>query len=171
MKFLPFERISYITKLHPEQISLRMRSITTEKKLLVSPAVIGSGKPYAGTVDDHSFCIMRIITYRNSFLPVITGTVEKDLQTAKTVIKITMRLPWFVFCFLCVWFGGVFLASVTSLFYLAAHLIAGTHFDTSLIIPFVMLFVAYIPIIAAFKYECRKAKQCLEELLETEKPA
>jgi hypothetical protein len=65
-----------------------------------------SGKRFTGVYSISGFKIMRVIWYRNSFLPVIEGTFNPS--TSGTLIKVTMRLHRFAAAFMLIWFAGVF---------------------------------------------------------------
>jgi hypothetical protein len=64
--------------------------------------------PYEGTVSETGFKISRIIHYRNSFLPVIRGRFEPQVD-GTTAIHIHMGVHTFVIAFLgfwcSIWFG------------------------------------------------------------------
>jgi hypothetical protein len=55
------------------------------------------GKPFCGEVNDDSFKIQRVIWYRNSFLPVITGTITakgEGYPKKRTMTAGTRTLIW-----------------------------------------------------------------------------
>jgi hypothetical protein len=60
-------------------------------------------RPFEGQVSDRAFKVMRIIHYRNSFLPVIHGAVESSPSGA--TVQLRMRLHAFTFVFMIVWFS------------------------------------------------------------------
>ena len=110
MKYLPAENIVYKTKLKEHEVINRLSNYIEEEKLIRFGLFGGSiSKAYEGEISKESFDIKRIIGYRNSFLPRINGIIEKDFDG--TAIKVKMRLHILVVVFLCIWCGGVGLAS------------------------------------------------------------
>ncbi len=71
-----------------------------------------------------------------------------------------MRLHSFVLVFLSIWFGGVCLASIAAIFS-TIHL---GSFEPWTLVPFSMLFFAYVLTMVAFKVESTKSKKYLAEL-------
>ena len=68
------------------------------------PPPVGS-RPFAGSFGAMSFKIMRIIAYRNSFLPVIRGTLSQG--DVGTDVRLVMTLHPLVALFMLVWCGGL----------------------------------------------------------------
>lgn len=66
-----------------------------------------NGEYFRGSVGEDSFKIQRCIGYRNSFLPVIIGTIQNENE--KNVINIEMRLNSFVKGFVIFWLSFVIL--------------------------------------------------------------
>lgn len=163
MKFLPTESVTFKTKLKEDEIISRLSQILEPEKFIRS-GLLGSSntKPYEGKITGNNFSIKRIINYRNSFLPRILGTVEKDIQGNS--IKVKMRLQIFVIIFIIVWCSGAFMG----LFFITKNVIANKGFDPWFFMPIGMLLLVYVLIIAAFKYESRKAKNDLKTLFEAE---
>jgi hypothetical protein len=58
----------------------------------------GDGKPFRGNVERDGFQVTRVIGYRNSFLPVVSGTVEPRGSGSR--VRVEMRLHGFVMAFL-----------------------------------------------------------------------
>ena len=164
MKYLPFENITYHTKLESEEILKRINEIIEPQKTFRMTGIFGSSnhRPYEGNVNGNSFSMTRIIGYRNSFLPRINGKIEKDFR--KTEVNVKMRLHPFVLVFMFVWCGGVgfgFLA------FLAASIGKGA-FDPAILVPLGMLLFGYGLTTGGFKYESIKSKKYLAELFEAE---
>ena len=112
-------------------------------------------KYFAGKVSENSFKIFRHIHHKNSFLPLIIGTVEENEYGS--TIKIKMRMATFVTFFLSVWFGGVIAACLIFPF-------AGFPMPSALI-PYLMLVFGILLVVIPNKSETEKAKEKLEELL------
>lgn len=126
--------------------------------------IFGSGNhnPYEGSINGSSFKINRIIGYRNSFLPIINGVIEKDFNGTK--IKVKMRLHTFVIVFMFIWFGGVGIGCLAFL----PMIFNSQDFESMVLIPFGMLIFGYALVTGGFKYESIKSKKYLAQLFEAE---
>lgn len=164
MKYLPFENITYKTKLSSEEVINRIRNNIEPKRTFKITGIFGNGshKAYEGTVNGMSFNIVRIIGYRNSFLPRIKGEIERD--SFGTKINVKMRLHPFVLVFMIIWCSGVGLGFFS---FLNASLKKGT-FEPEILIALGMLLLAYGLTTVAFKYESIKSKQYLAQLFDAE---
>lgn len=98
MKYLPFERITYRTNLSEQEVLTKLSSFVEPRKFGLGRNQI---KEYEGYIDNYSFEISRVIKYRNSFLPEISGRLQKN--NLGTQIEVTMKLNLFVLFFLLVW--------------------------------------------------------------------
>jgi hypothetical protein len=61
-------------------------------------------RPFRGTVQEGRFKFMRIIWYKNSFLPVIFVQIHPG-TFGGTIVRIRMRLNFVATAFMLVWFG------------------------------------------------------------------
>jgi len=156
MKFLPFENITYHTQLPGYEVIKRL-SDNLEPRKIFSFGFNRDRKKYEGNIERNKFNINRVIYYKNSFRPTITGKLSED-ETG-TTIKVKMRLHIFVGIFMTVWLGGVFLG-------LLAGLTAGD--PVFMLVPFIMLLFGYGLTTGAFKYESIRAKKHLAEIFEAE---
>lgn len=161
MKFFPYEKYKLISTLKPEEVLKKLEAVVVTAGPASLLASSGTGKYYRGKITDSRFEIYRIIGYSNSFRPVIKGEVSSYLGSE---INIVMRMNMAVIIFCCVWLGGVLLASAITLM---AQLNSGK-FTAVILIPFIMLPIAYILFTAGFKYESIKSKKFLEALFEAE---
>ena len=119
-----------------------------------------SGKFFEGKVFEDSFSLLRIIHYRNDILPVIKGNIEEIEGGCRVNIK--MRMPIFAIIFFSIWLPGGILGSILIL--LAASVPEQTDF-----ISFFITLIGF-PLFALifflmYKYEAKKSKEKLEELL------
>lgn len=162
MKYLPFENITYKTRLDSEEILKRLTDITEPKRPLKKSVFFGSSnhKAYEGSIDVESFNIIRIIGYRNSFLPRIKGNIEKGYSGTK--INVKMKLSPFVIAFMFIWFGGVGISCFAVLTLFSSR----SNFDPTKLIPFAMLVFGYAIVTGGFKYESIKTKKYFAELFE-----
>ena len=110
---------------------------------------------FEGKVSENSFKIFRCIHYRNSFLPLIIGTIEA--HEYGSTINIRMRMAISVIIFLVVWFTGVITACLIFPF-------AGFPMPAALV-PYIMLVFGILLVIIPNRIEAKKAREKLEELL------
>lgn len=163
MKFLPIENLTFRTKLSKSEIIGRLAgNIEPERIFRFSMFSGKSSKSYEGQIKGDSFDIKRIITYRNSFLPRITGVMETD--SYGMTIKVKMRMHILVIFFICFWCGGVILAGV----FILTNSFDGSAFNPAALGPFGMLLFAYGLTIGGFKYESGKSKKDLQKIFEAE---
>ena len=163
MKFLPIEDITYKTKLKEDEIIKRLSDIIEpEKAFRFGIFSNGSSKPYEGQINGQAFEIKRIINYRNSFLPKISGIIEKDFDG--TTIKVKMRLHVFVIGFLFFWCGIVGLGCVAVL----TQAIGSSKINPVALTPFGMLVFVYLLTMGAFKFESNKSKKDLQAIFEAD---
>lgn len=110
---------------------------------------------FEGKVCENSFKICRCIQYRNSFLPLIIGTIEANEYGSTINIRMRMAIP--VIVFLVIWFIGVLVGCLIVPF-------AGFPMPTALV-PYIMLVFGILLAIIPNKIEAKKAREKLEELL------
>lgn len=163
MKYLPAEDITFQSKLKESELLQRLEdSIERVKAFRFGLFNRKDTKPYQGKIVGHSFNISRIISYRNSFLPQISGTIENTFSGS--LIRVKMRLHVAVIIFLCIW--GAIMGGVCILFLSQAF--GSTDFDPMMLIPLGMLVVFYVVIMLAFKYESKQSIADLQSLFEAE---
>ena len=161
MKLLPFENIIYKTNLSESEVIKRLNdSIEPEKTLRVNLFGNKSTKDYEGCISKQQFKINRIISYRNSFLPRIKGTIQTDAQG--TSIHVKMRLHLTVIIFLTIWCGGVGAGFITFL----SYSIVSNEFNPGIPGTIGMLIFAYTLTMGGFKFESKKSKNYLSSLFE-----
>jgi len=117
-------------------------------------------KAYEGQVDRDGFKIQRVIQYRNSFLPQITGTFKRGRTGNEVHVKLKLNL--FVLIFICLWMGGVTVACLSTLF--ISNIAGGLGYFS--LIPFGMLLFGYLLTTLAFSYEAKKSEKDLLEIFD-----
>jgi len=158
MKLLPYHRYEIQTSLTREEVVALLQSETEPRKWL---RFSRKHRLFEGEVSYEGFKIMRIIHYRNSFIPIIRGSLEQGVLGVK--VKVRMHLHPFVMAFMCIWFGGVGFAILST----GAGLISGyTAPSPMLLIPFAMLIFGWLLTSGGFWFEARKAKPLLKDLLQ-----
>jgi hypothetical protein len=160
-KILPFESYTITTKLTPAQIN---------EKLIGCVRINGARPPnnttkeFRGTVHPFHFKIERILTYRNSFQPVIQGQVYQGLN--ESTIHVTMRPFIGVIVFMCFWLGTVGIVCsfilITALMRWKELLQHG--FSPMMLIPFVLFIFGSLLCVVPFKMEAKNSKAFLENL-------
>lgn len=166
-KYLPFEKYVLTTRLPIMEVIKRLNdNIEIRKGQRFSQLSNNSHKPYEGQITSSSFKMSRIINYRNSFLPEITGEITSFL--GETQVSIKMQPVTFVLIFMSFWLGtvglvclGILLAGLSQLPQLFRE-----GFSPFGLIPFVMFAFGFLLSSLAFKTETKKLKAFLEQLLE-----
>ncbi len=163
MKYFPTENLIFRTKLNESEVLSRLSNcIEPEKTFRFSLFGGGSSKAYEGQVYGQNFDIKRIIGYRNSFQPNISGIISHDFNGV--FVKVKMRLSIFVIVFLCIWCGFVGIAFIV--FLLSSF---GSHkFNPAMLIPLGMLTFVYLLTMVCFKFESHKSKKDLQKILEAD---
>lgn len=164
MNLLPYENITYKTALTPEQIVEKIQNVIEPKKTFRMTGIFSSKdhRPYEGEVDHNSFDIRRIIGYRNSFLPIIKGQIEQDINGTTIIVK--MRVHYFVTVFMLVWYGSLGSAFLGIFF---SALFDGS-FEYIGLFPLAMFFFGYLMTIVGFKSESEKSKKFLAKVFDSE---
>jgi len=119
-----------------------------------------SGKKYHGEVSPNSFKIWKIISYRNSFLPIIEGIITPSSSGSR--IAVTMRLHRFVAVFMLFWLSGVSVGVVT---FLIAAMRGKMEPTPALLVPLGMLLFGIALTSGSFWWEAKKTNLALIEFL------
>ncbi len=156
-KILPYDRYVLNTQLSVEDVMNKINGIIEPYNVFRR----SSGKQYMGTVTGYSFKIRRAINYRNSFLPMIKGTISAN--AGQTEVAIRMRPSIFSLIFMCIWLGlvGVICIGIVNLCLWHRHL-----FSAPMLIPFGMFAFGYCLVMIPYKIESRISGKFLAELLE-----
>jgi hypothetical protein len=162
MKFLPAENIIYRTNLKKDELLSRLAEYVEPVKSnrFFNFYATNTTKPYKGKIVGSGFNFSRIIQHGNSFLPRISGTIEQDYNG--TIIKVKMRLRRSTLLFLSIWCGLIGFACVVMLMEYLRH----PQFEPAMLIPFGMLLFAYLLAMFSFKYESKRSRKDLMEILQ-----
>ncbi|MBT3315404.1 MAG: hypothetical protein HN390_12420 [Anaerolineae bacterium] len=162
MKFLPYEDFEIKTSFSPYDSVNRLKKVTGSKRhfwFWQTPKT-----SYQGKIEGNQFEISRSIGYRNSFLPIIKGKVRSDLGGSS--ITISMQLHILVMVFMIFWLGSVGFSFITSLDWVVYDFLTTGQADFfSLLPPAGMFLFGYLLTMGGFKFEVRKSKKYLYELL------
>jgi len=104
MTFLPFERLTLGTELRSDEIYRRLTAAIEPVRWIRNP-FSRDHKPYESEINSSGFKITRVIRYRNSFLPIVTGCVRDE--GAGCVVEIILRLNVIVAVFMALWLAIV----------------------------------------------------------------
>lgn len=157
VKFLPYETIQLTIEDPVGTVRERLATQVEPFKL------IRWGRdhlPYMGQVLDARFEVRRIIHYRNSFLPQITGQFT-PIESG-TVVKMTFQLNPLVIAFLAVWCGLWFMGAVPLSWF--AAITGETHWALALLLT-VMPMVVLGAFSVAFRYEVNRSCQELSDIM------
>ncbi len=147
-RLLPFENVTYKTELSPTEIANQLRSSTQYTTL---------GK----SISEKGFTIKRIINYRNSFLPIVTGTITEEEN--ETTVNVKMKMNILVIIFMTFWFAMVFLAGFATIV-----ISYSSGFEVFYLIPFGMLIFGVVLVVGGFKAESSKTKKDLQKILQAQ---
>jgi hypothetical protein len=122
-------------------------------------------KYFSGDITDNDFQLRRIISYKNSYLPEITGAI---LPGAKGIrVSITMKLNKYVVLFMAIWLSMVALFEIAA----ATSIIVGGKRDLPLVlIPFGLLIFGLLLPSVGFWFEAKAQEAKLRSLLSLPKP-
>lgn len=163
-KILPSKSLVYHSLLTKEDLLERLRdAIETERLHDLNSRNKMESKPYFGEIQNGSFNIRRVINYKNSFLPQISGVISEDING--TQIKVEMKLMNFVKFFMIIWFSFcVFFVLIFLLVFLFDKN-SNSERGFSIIVPLLMLVFASFLVSSGFESESEKSVKDLEEIL------
>ena len=158
---IPYEDWTYRSKLSDEKIVHNLLEIVEPKKLFRTAWSGGSTKAYEGKVSITSFKVKRLLNYRNSFAPVIFGSIESQADDS-TLVHVKMRLSTFTMIFLSIWIG---IAIISCIGFMASSFF-NREFKLGVFVPFGMLLLVILMIIGGFKYESSKTRASLKQVFD-----
>lgn len=167
IKYLPFESYILETKLSTTEVRARLEAnIESRLGIRTNRLLSNTGKPYEGKMTNDSFEISRVINYRNSFLPIIKGSI--DTYLGKTRITIKMRMAMFVMVFMLFWLGivGLVCLGILIMGIIQFREALQQGFSPVILIPFGMFLFGSLLVSFGFKAESKKAKTFLNDLLQ-----
>lgn len=165
MKYLPFEKLTLASELPAHEIRRRLAlNVEPRQAFRFSIKCRKAEKVYEGDIDFNRFDVNRIIDYRNSFLPLITGQIFEKGNASE--VKIVMRMATIAYIIWGTWMGGL----STMLFYVLYDYLFGvvTPDESHLfgiIIILAMLTFGYLLALLGFKTESKRSKKFFIRLL------
>ena len=148
MKILPFDIFVIHTEKSIPEIKKKLNEHIDDKHVF---NFLYSNKQYEGEIYENGFKVSRIISYRNSFLPVLHGSFKENKKGTDIIIK--MKLHKLVSVFMII---GIFAFS----FGAVSSALEKDHNFIPLV--FLIVFVSIIPF--AFHWEGEKAKNYFNDL-------
>lgn len=153
---IPYRTRSYTVASTPEVVTAELMTHVSEREPLSFKRV---STPFRGVVEGRTFKFSREINYRNSFLPVVVGSVKR--AGAGSEVSIVLRLHYFVIGFLGMWFSSLLFGLSLMLFGVQ------TRSPAQIAIPCGMLLFAVLLTTVPFKIEADKAERLLSEIFAT----
>jgi hypothetical protein len=157
ISLIPYTRLTIKTYLPAYEAEQKLAAHVEPRKLRWG--LSRNHKFFTGTLENGKFNLNRIIHYRNSFLPIITGQIHDDLDTSR--IEITMRLSYLVIGFMALFIP--FWAFMSFGFLFSTGDSGGTVSFTAFF-GFLVLFYGISMIF--YNYEVNKARRHLEEIFQ-----
>lgn len=167
-KYIPYENYNLTTELTLIEVNKRLsyNIELRQKNKFTLFNNYNTTKPYIGEYNINSFCINRIINYRNSFLPIIKGEISTTNNL--THINIKMRPKLIVTIFMTFWLSiiGIICLGVLIIGIINSSLVLKEGFSPFILIPFGMFIFGYLLFYKAFKFESKKSKEFLNNLFD-----
>ncbi|MBB3699512.1 hypothetical protein KMW28_24700 [Flammeovirga yaeyamensis] len=162
--FIPFEKITYQTKLDPEEVIYRINKITVPEYGIRRSKLSDRRNNiiYEGSVIGNEFSIIRMMKNNNSSSPRIDGTVEENFGVTEIKIKISPDPMELIITLL---WCGLFAFGFYPFF--ISNLLKD-FFDSTVWQPFAILLISYGIIIGSFKSNYKLSKKQLSKLFEAE---
>lgn len=168
---LPFRKFVIETSLSEAEVAERLRGIVEPGSPFLAP-FWRSNRLFRGEVSPQGFKVMRIILYRNSFLPVVSGTFEPGPSGARVAVTMRPMRPMQVF--LALWFGlglafiAVALGRSIGPAFSSGHSGTNPHAGSPILLigSVAGVSAAYLIFAGSFGYEARKARALLEDALQ-----
>lgn len=150
MSIIPKKEITLTTKISKEEVLKR----------------IDKSKKYKGRVDNNSFRIQRVINYRNTYFPQITGNVYEENNLTRVEVNMTLDIITLV-C-IGIWmvimlFFNSFFPDFSIMFYdmdLPPYIIDNMHY--------LVVAISIAGMYAMFHWKCEQNKEHLQEILDAE---
>ena len=152
MKLIPYDKFQINSKLTPIEITQRIRDCTGDDETFN----FHQTHEFSGQVNDHDFKIMKNISYRNSFLPVIEGKVEQ--AGIGSQVTISMHLHLLVIFLIFISLVVIVIVGISRLKFYDA-------FSWSMLAPFGMIFFVLALTSGGFWFEAFRQKRRLIALL------
>lgn len=161
MKLIPIEKFTLVTELSKSTVIEELNSsIRLKQNVAFRNTNVESEKKFEGIVFENNFKITRIINYKNSFLPEITGTIIEKSNGSE--IEVELKVTSLVKVFMILWFGGVSFGFIVTLIVA----IIGDGAIYTCLFPLFMLLAGFGILKFGFSIETKKSKADLIEVVQ-----
>jgi hypothetical protein len=155
---MPLKVVAFDSPYDPDEVHRRLVSVVSPGVSFwgtPKPSIGESGQPpeFLGKVYDRDFKIRRIIRYRNSFLPIIRGTVAPR-PGGGSHVRLVMALHVAIAVFMLGWFG-----LFTWLLAMSGSL------KGAIAVPVILIIFGGVMTVGGFVYEANKSEEALRRLL------
>jgi hypothetical protein len=164
MWLAPYHRERFFSPLSPATVYAR---VAGRMPATLPPRSNVEEPWYGGEASEEAFCLQRLISYRNSFLPEISGEVVP--VAGGSVVDLRLRLTNGVLLFMSTWLlaVGFLLLATLGREYAAAQ--AGASFSWGALGPLWFMVFGYGLMTSGFWWEARLARRHISALLQAEK--
>jgi len=173
MYLIPYDRFTISTHLSPQGVADRLSPVVLETRSWGESIAASLDRPLRsmddpkpperleGVIRPSGFKVHRVIYYRNSFLPIVSGRYLQR-PDGGTDVHVSMRLHWFTLIFMVIWLSGTGAGSVAPI----EKLIDRQPIEPILMMPVAMLVFGLVLTLGAFWPEAGKVRRFLKELLD-----
>jgi hypothetical protein len=165
MKFIPYDNFYIVTKLSPDETREKLQKVlaaTSSGKIRLGGGYI-SDAIFFGFLLNSKFRITPLLSYVNSFSPIIKGTIEESPEKG-SYIHITMSLSETIMVISGIIFLSTFLGFVTMV---SIGLTKG-HIEATIMIPICIFLFTYLFCMYGFWSERNNSVSTLVDLFEGE---
>lgn len=161
MKFIPYEKYHLKTTLAPNEVLKRLANNIEPTNIFRDNFFkTETKKAYVGDINNNTFEISRVITGRNSWLPIIEGYVTKN--EIGSIIHMKMQFHPLVLIFTTLWLGLLCIFLILSVI----SQITNGKFEPMSLLILPMLMIGYIIPIAVFDGETIQSKRFFKRIFE-----
>jgi hypothetical protein len=149
MKYLPYHRLKIYSNLSPEILIENLSKHVQKKKFSLFE---DNPKYFNGEITNFKFRIEKNLSGRNSFNPIIEGTIFKEDKISIDIIyKLHPFTSFFVILF------NLLLLSIIIYIFVNSN-------ENSILIPFLFLVFNYLLMIISFNYYLKTTEKKLKEI-------
>lgn len=160
MWFIPYERMTMDTSLKDSEIMQRLSDYVAPV-ITYMVQVRLTEKPFKGKIANNGFEMMRVVSSRNSWLPLVLGRIESTTNGSRIILQMRMHLIPLVFTLL--FLGITFLFGLSRVL---AAINTGVYKWQDIVIPWGFFLFGYIFSTAIFQSEVSYVKDFMNKLLQ-----
>ncbi len=160
MWFIPYKQIAWDTRLKESEIRRRLNGYVAPV-ITYMVQVRLTDKPFKGKITTNGFEMMRVVSSRNSWLPLVNGNIESTINGS--CIKIKMRMHSIPLLFTLFFLGVTLLVGLSGIL---ASIRTGVYKWQDILIPFGFFLFGYTYSTATFHSEASLVKEFMSKLLQ-----